>query len=69
MGLLDHYRQFEAVPEEEVNRGLRKAADERRRKALVRVPPLDLSQTTWPGLRGAHAPNPRLLEALDRIAG
>jgi histidinol-phosphate aminotransferase len=50
VGLLDYYRQFESVPEEEVNRGLRKEAGERKRKALVRVPPLDLSQTTWPGL-------------------
>ncbi len=34
MGLLDYYRQFEGVPEEEVNRGLREEAAERRRKAL-----------------------------------
>jgi histidinol-phosphate aminotransferase len=50
VGLLDYYKQFEAMTPEEVNRGLREAADERRRKALTRVETLDLSQTTWPEL-------------------
>jgi histidinol-phosphate aminotransferase len=54
MGLLDYYRQFEAMPEEEVNRGLRAQAAERRRKALTRVETLDLSQTTWPELAHPH---------------
>jgi histidinol-phosphate aminotransferase len=48
MGLLDYYRQFEGLTEEEVNAGLREAADERRRSALARVETLDLSRTTWP---------------------
>src|ERR1700728_912496 len=50
MGLLDYYRQFEGMSEEEVNRGLRAQATERKRKALTRVETLDLSQTTWPEL-------------------
>jgi len=50
VGLLDYYRQFEGMTEEEVNVGLRAEAAERRRKALMRVETLDLSQTTWPGL-------------------
>jgi histidinol-phosphate aminotransferase len=50
MGLLDYYRQFEGMSEEEVNHGLRAQAAERRRKALTRVETLDLSQTTWPEL-------------------
>jgi histidinol-phosphate aminotransferase len=54
MGLLDYYRQFEGVPEEEVNRELREQAAERRRKALTRVATLDLSQTTWPELPHAN---------------
>jgi histidinol-phosphate aminotransferase len=54
MGLLDYYRQFEEVPEEEVNRELREQAAERRRKALTRVAALDLSQTTWPELPHAN---------------
>ena len=54
MGLLDYYRQFEGMSEEEVNRGLRAQAAERRRKALPRVETLDLSQTTWPELAHPH---------------
>ena len=50
MGLLDYYRQFEGMSEEEVNSGLRAQAAERKRKALTRVETLDLSQTTWPEL-------------------
>jgi histidinol-phosphate aminotransferase len=47
MGLLDYYKQFEGMSEEEVNSGLREEAAERKRKALTRVETLDLSQTTW----------------------
>ncbi len=47
MGLLDRYRQFQELSPEEVSEGLRKEADERRRKALDRVGELDLSRTTW----------------------
>jgi histidinol-phosphate aminotransferase len=50
MGLLDYYRQFEGLTEEEVNEGLREEAAERKRKALTRVATLDLSHTTWPEL-------------------
>jgi histidinol-phosphate aminotransferase len=57
MSLLDYYRQFEGVPEEEVNRELREEAAERRRKALARVTTIDLSQTTWPGLPHANIVN------------
>jgi histidinol-phosphate aminotransferase len=48
MGLLDRYKQFEALTEEEVNVGKRRAAAERRAKELARVEPLDLARTTWP---------------------
>jgi histidinol-phosphate aminotransferase len=47
MGLLDYYRQFEAMADEEVSAELRARADERRRRALARIEPLDLSATTW----------------------
>lgn len=63
MGLLDYYKQFEGMSEEEVNRGLREEAEERRRKALTRVDTLDLSQTTWPEL-----PNPRIVNAITFVA-
>ncbi len=48
MGLLDHYKQFEEMSDEEVSARLREDADERRRTALARVDELDLSRTTWP---------------------
>jgi len=63
VGLLDYYRQFEGMSEEEVNAGLRREAAERKRKALTRVETLDLSQTTWPEL-----PHPRVVSAITYIA-
>ena len=63
MGLLDYYRQFEGLSQEEVNEGLREQAAERRRKALTRVETLDLSQTTWPEL-----PHPRIVSAITFVA-
>jgi histidinol-phosphate aminotransferase len=48
MGLLDHYKQFEELTDEEISARLREDADERRRKALAVVDALDLSRTTWP---------------------
>ncbi|HEV3072696.1 MAG TPA: histidinol-phosphate transaminase [Solirubrobacteraceae bacterium] len=63
MGLLDYYRQFEALTEEEINRDLREQAAERRRKALTRVVTLDLSQTTWPEL-----PHPNVVNAITFTA-
>jgi histidinol-phosphate aminotransferase len=43
-----HYRQFEGMTEQEVSAQLREAADDRKRNALARVEPIDLSATTWP---------------------
>jgi histidinol-phosphate aminotransferase len=63
MGLLDYYRQFEGMTEEEVNLGLREEAAERRRKALTRLETLDLSLTTWPELS-----HPRIVAAITYIA-
>src|SRR5206468_3660147 len=50
VGLLDYYRQFEGLSEDEVNAELRRNAAEQRQRALARVDPIDLSQTTWPEL-------------------
>jgi histidinol-phosphate aminotransferase len=47
VGLLDYYKQFEGMSDEEVSADLRFKAAERKRKALERVEPLDLSSTTW----------------------
>lgn len=63
MGLLDYYKQFEALSEEEVNAKLREDAAERRRKALTRVESLDLSHTTWHEL-----PHQRVVNALTYVA-
>ncbi len=63
MGLLDYYKQFEGMSEEEVNAGLREEAAERRRKALTKVDTLDLSHTTWPEL-----PHPRIVNAITFVA-
>jgi histidinol-phosphate aminotransferase len=63
MGLLDYYRQFEAMTEEEVNADLREEAAERKRKALTRVQTLDLSQTTWPEL-----PHPSIINAITFVS-
>jgi histidinol-phosphate aminotransferase len=45
-----YYRQFDEQPPEERSAELRAEADERRRQALERVEPLDLSALTWPQL-------------------
>jgi histidinol-phosphate aminotransferase len=63
VSLLDYYRQFEGMSEEEVNEGLRQEALERKQKALTRVETLDLSQTTWPEL-----PHPRVVNAITYVA-
>ncbi len=63
MSLLDYYRQFEGMSEEEVNSELREEAAERKRKALMRVETLDLSQTTWPEL-----PHPSIVSAITFVA-
>jgi histidinol-phosphate aminotransferase len=63
MGLLDYYRQFEGMSEEEVNQCLRADAAERKRKALSKVDTLDLSQTTWPELS-----HPSIVSAVTFVA-
>jgi histidinol-phosphate aminotransferase len=63
MGLLDYYKQFEGLSEEEVNSELREQSAERKRKALTRVQTLDLSHTTWPDL-----PHPDIVSALTFVA-
>jgi histidinol-phosphate aminotransferase len=49
LGLLDYYRQFQGLSQEEVSEDLRAQAATRRAAALERVAPVDLSRTTWPG--------------------
>jgi len=63
MGLLDHYRQFAGMSDEEVSEQLREQAEERRRRALARIDTLDLSRTTWHEL-----PHPEVVAAVTHAA-
>src|ERR671910_3571486 len=47
MGFRDYYRQFEEMAPDEVSAELLALRDERRRRALSRIEPLDLSDTAW----------------------
>jgi histidinol-phosphate aminotransferase len=61
--LFRYYEQFEGLSEEEVNAQLREDAAQRRRHALARVEPLDLSRTTWP-----EYPHPAIVNAITFAA-
>ncbi len=63
MGLLDYYRQFSGLTDEEVSAELRRRAEEDRMRVLARVEPLDLRHTTWPEL-----PHPDVVAAVTFAA-
>jgi len=63
VGLLDYYKQFSGMTEEEVGLELRTRAQERRRRALTKIETLDLSKTTWPEL-----PHPDVVAAVTFAA-
>jgi histidinol-phosphate aminotransferase len=63
MGLLDYYRQFAGMSDEEITGHLREQAEERRRRALARIDALDLSRTTWHEL-----PHPEVVNAVTYAA-
>jgi histidinol-phosphate aminotransferase len=63
MGLLDYYRQFAGMTDEEVSAQLREQAEEHRRRALARIEELDLSRTTWHEL-----PHPDVVNAVTFAA-
>lgn len=48
MGFREYYKQFEELSPEEDSARLREQSEERKRNALARVDPLNLSTTTWP---------------------
>jgi histidinol-phosphate aminotransferase len=63
VGLLDYYKQFQALSDEEVSEELHRQSQERKAKALERVEPVDLSRTTWPGL-----PHPYVVNSITYAA-
>ncbi len=63
MGLLDYYRQFAGMTDEEITERLRDEAEERRRRALARIDVLDLSRTTW-----HEPPHPDVVNAVTYAA-
>jgi histidinol-phosphate aminotransferase len=69
MGLLDYYKQFEDVPEEELNKERRARREEEKRLALERVPDLDLSSTEWPELPNSEVVNASIFTARGRVNG
>jgi histidinol-phosphate aminotransferase len=63
MGLLDYYRQFEEVDQEEINRGLRARRAREKQLELERVPTIDLSRTEWPELPNSEVVNASIARA------
>jgi histidinol-phosphate aminotransferase len=69
MGLLDYYRQFEDVDQEELNRGLRERRAREKALALEKVPTIDLSSTEWPDLPNSEVVNAAIARARGRVNG
>lgn len=69
MGLLDYYRQFDDMTEEEVNRGLRERRAREKALALEQVPTCDLSRTEWPDFPDAEVVNASIFAARGGVNG
>src|SRR4051794_26834395 len=69
MGLLDYYRQFEDVDEEELTRVRRERRARERAHELERVPALDLSSTEWPNFPNSEIVNASIAAARGRVNG
>lgn len=69
MGLLDYYRQFDDMTEEEVNAELRERHRRQKEMALQEVPVLDLSGTEWPEFPNSEVMNASIYVARGRING
>jgi histidinol-phosphate aminotransferase len=63
MGLLDYYRQFEDIDQEEWNRGLRERRAREKAQALQRVVEVDLSSTEWPDMPNSEVINAAIARA------
>jgi len=69
MGLLDYYKQFEDVDEEELNKARRERRAQEKKLALERAPELDLSSTEWPDLPNSEVVNASIFTARGRVNG
>lgn len=69
MGLLDYYRQFEDIDQEEWNRGLRERRAREKAMALQRVVTVDLSGTEWPDMPNSEVVNAAIARARGRVNG
>ncbi len=69
MGLLDYYRQFDDIDEEELNRERRARRARERAMALERVPMIDLSGTEWPKFPNSDIMNAAIYAARGRVNG
>src|SRR3954449_6078122 len=69
MGLLDYYRQFEDIDEEDINRQLRARRAREKALALEQVPTLDLSSTEWPNFPNSEIMNAAIAAARGRVNG
>lgn len=69
MGLLDYYKQFDDMSQEEVSERLLKKRDEDRAKALAHIPTIDLSGTEWPDFPNSEVMNASIYVARGRING
>src|SRR4051794_24667811 len=69
MGLLDYYRQFEDVDEEELNRARRARRQREKQLALEKVPDLDLSGTEWPEFPNSEVMNASIFTARGSVNG
>jgi len=69
MGLLDYYRQFDDMSEEEISARLMEKRDAERAKALAHIPTIDLSGTEWPEFPNSEVMNASIYVARGRING
>ena len=69
MGLLDYYRQFDDVDQEEYNKGLRERRAREKAQALERVEVLDLSGTEWPDMPNSEVANAAIYAVRGNING
>ena len=69
MGLLDYYRQFDDMDQEEVNQRLREKRRREKEMELQVVPNLDLSSTEWPDFPNSEVMNAAIFAARGRVNG